>query len=272
MKMSFAIDLASRVALVTGASSGMGARIAAALAESGAAVALGGRNEARLGAVASEIERVGGKCHTIAADLEEDSAASAMVEKVVQRFGRLDVLVCCAGVLEIGLLEETSLETLDRQWRVNVRAPFALSQAAIPHLRCGGGSIVYFISPAGQIGQAYAGAYGMSKAALAQLTRTLAVELASAGVRVNAISPGWIQTPMNAELRQDPMVVQLALATTPAGRLGSPDDIAPAVLFLVSDAADYITGAILPVSGGYPSLPSSLLAAEERAPQSTSVD
>lgn len=270
--MSFAIDLASRVALVTGASSGMGARIAGALAESGAAVALGGRDRARLGAVADQITSAGGECHPIAADLEEESAAAAMVESTVQRFGRLDILVCCAGVLHIGLIEETPLATLDQQWRVNVRAPFALSQAAIPHLRDDGGSIIYFISPAGQIGQAYAGAYGMSKAALAQLTQTLAVELASDGVRVNAISPGWIETPMNAELRQDPMVVQLALATTPAGRLGSPDDVAPAVLFLVSDAADYITGAILPVGGGYPSLPSSLLATEERVPQSTSRD
>jgi NAD(P)-dependent dehydrogenase (short-subunit alcohol dehydrogenase family) len=266
--MSFTVDLSSRVALVTGASSGMGARIAGALAESGAAVALGGRDRIRLTAVASEIESAGGECSVIAADLEEDAAAAATVEKTVQRFGRLDFLVCCAGVLAIGLLEETSLKTLDHQWRVNVRAPFVLSQAAIPYLRDGGGSIVYFISPAGQIGQAYAGAYGMSKAALAQLTRTLAVELASDGVRVNAISPGWIETPMNAELREDPMVVQLALATTPAGRLGSPDDIAPAVLFLVSDAADYITGAVLPVGGGYPSLPSSLLAAEERASES----
>ena len=266
--MGFTADLSSRVALVTGASSGMGARIAGALAESGAAVALGGRDKTRLEAVAGQIESAGGECQTIAADLEEDSVASAMVEATVQRFGGLDILVCCAGVLDIGLLEDTSLETFDRQWRVNVRAPFALSQAAIPHLREGGGSIVYFISPAGQIGQAYAGAYGMSKAALAQLTRTLAVELASDGVRVNAISPGWIETPMNAELREDPMVVQLALATTPAGRLGSPEDVAPAVLFLVSDAADYITGAILPVSGGYPSLPSSLLALEDRDSES----
>ena len=266
--MSFTVDLSSRVALVTGASSGMGARIAGALAASGAAVALSGRDTTRLEGVGRQIQSAGAECHTIAADLEEDSAGTAIVEKTVERFGRLDILVCCAGVLHIGLLEETSLETLDLQWRVNVRAPFALSQAAIPHLRDCRGSIVYFISPAGQIGQAYAGAYGMSKAALAQLTRTLAVELASDGVRVNAISPGWIETPMNAELRQDPMVVALALATTPAGRLGSPEDIAPAVLFLVSDAADYITGAILPVSGGYPSLPTSLLAAEERASQS----
>jgi NAD(P)-dependent dehydrogenase (short-subunit alcohol dehydrogenase family) len=263
--MSFTVDLSSRAALVTGASSGMGARIAESLAEAGAAVALGGRDTSRLGAVADRIHGAGRECHPIAADLEEESAAAAMVNQTAKRFGRFDILVCCAGVLDIGLIEETSVATLDRQWRVNVRAPFLLSQAAIPYLRERGGSIVYFISPAGQIGQAYAGAYGMSKAALAQLTRTLAVELASDGVRVNAISPGWIETPMNAELRKDPMVVQLALATTPAGRLGTPDDVAPTVVFLASDAAQYITGAILPVSGGYPSLPSSLLGSNEQA-------
>jgi NAD(P)-dependent dehydrogenase (short-subunit alcohol dehydrogenase family) len=263
--MSFTVDLSSRVALVTGASSGMGARIAGALAESGAAVALSGRDTTRLERVGRRIQSAGAECHTIAADLEEDSAGAAIVEKTVERFGRLDILVCCAGILHIGLLEETSVEALDLQWRVNVRAPFVLSQAAIPYLREGGGSIVYFISPAGQIGQAYAGAYGMSKAAVAQLTRTLAVELASDGVRVNAISPGWIETPMNAELRRDPMVVELALATTPAGRLGTPDDVAPAVVFLASEGAQYITGAILPVSGGYPSLPTTLLGSNQQA-------
>ncbi len=263
--MSVTLDLTSRVALVTGASSGIGAGVAQSLADAGAAVVLCGRNVERLAEVAQAIETAGGKCLAVPSDVEDDSSAGEMVEAAVRRFGRLDILVCCAGLLAIGALEETTLATLDRQWRVNVRAPFAVTQAAIPFLRDGGGSVVYFISPAGEIGQAYAGAYGMSKAALAQLTRTLAVELAADGVRVNAISPGWIATPMNAELRQDPMVVELALATTPAGRLGSPDDIAPAVLFLVSDAADYITGAILPVSGGYPSLPSSLLAADQPA-------
>jgi NAD(P)-dependent dehydrogenase (short-subunit alcohol dehydrogenase family) len=261
--MNVRVDLTSRVALVTGASSGIGARVAESLGEAGAAVAIGGRNESRLKEVANRIERAGGQCLSIVADLEDDAAAAQSVERTVERFGRLDMLVCCAGRLEIGLIEETPLATLDEQWRVNVRAPFVLSQAAIPYLREARGAIVYFISPAGEIGQAYAGAYGMSKAALAQLTRTLAVELAPDGVRVNAISPGWIETPMNAELREDRMVVELALATTPAGRLGSPEDIAPAVLFLVSDAAGYITGAILPVSGGYPSLPSSLLAADQ---------
>jgi NAD(P)-dependent dehydrogenase (short-subunit alcohol dehydrogenase family) len=267
--MSFRVDLTSRVALVTGASSGIGAHVAESLGEAGAAVAIGGRNESRLKEVAARVEQTGAQCLPIIADLENEGEATDTVERTVERFGRLDVLVCCAGRLEIGLLEETSLATLDQQWRVNVRAPFVLTQAAIPHLRDGRGSVVYFISPAGEIGQAYAGAYGMSKAALAQLTRTLAVELAPDGVRVNAISPGWIQTPMNAELREDPMVVELALATTPAGRLGSPEDIAPAVLFLVSEAADYITGAVLPVSGGYPSLPSSLLAADQTAVEAT---
>ncbi len=263
--MSVTVDLTSRVALVTGASSGIGARVAQSLAEAGAAVAIGGRNESRLKEVVAQVEKAGAQCLPIAADVEDEGAAAETVKRTVERFGSLDILVCCAGLLEIGLIEATPLSSLDRQWRVNVRAPFALSQAAIPYLRAGRGAIVYFISPAGEIGQAYAGAYGMSKAALAQLTRTLAVELAPDGVRVNAISPGWIETPMNAEMRQDPMVVELALATTPAGRLGSPEDIAPAVLFLVSDAADYITGAILPVSGGYPSLPSSLLAADQAA-------
>jgi NAD(P)-dependent dehydrogenase (short-subunit alcohol dehydrogenase family) len=267
--MSVGVDLTSRVALVTGASSGIGARVAESLGAAGAAVAIGGRNESRLNEVATRIQKTGARCLPIVADLENEEAAADSVEQTVQRLGRLDILVCCAGRLEIGSIEETPLATLDQQWRVNVRAPFLLSQAAIPYLRGGRGAIVYFISPAGEIGQAYAGAYGMSKAALAQLTRTLAVELAPDGVRVNAISPGWIQTPMNAGLREDPMVVELALATTPAGRLGTPEDVAPAVLFLVSEAANYITGAILPVSGGYPSLPSSLLAADEAAVKAT---
>jgi NAD(P)-dependent dehydrogenase (short-subunit alcohol dehydrogenase family) len=257
-------DLHSRVAIVTGGSSGIGAGAAEALAGAGARIALVGRDERRLREVAMRIESGGGICHSIKADLGLDDAPAEIVAETIDVFGALQILVCAAGMMELSSFAETAVESLDQQWRVNTRACFLLTQAALPHLR-GDGSIVFLISPAGEIGQPTTAVYGMTKAALAQLTRTLGVELAPEGIRVNAISPGWIATPMNARLREDPEVVQLALATTPAGRLGTPEDIGPAVVFLASPGAAYITGAILPIGGGYPALPSRLLRSGELA-------
>ena len=185
--------------------------------------------------------------------------------KRLEHLGGLDALVCAAGLLDVGAFEAVTKEVLDRQWNLNAAVPFFLAQAALPHLERAGGAIVFFISPAGEIGQAFVSAYGMAKAAVAQMTRALGTELASRNVRVNAVSPGWIPTPMNAEVRESPETVALALATTPIGRMGTPQEVASVVGFLVSPAASYVTGAIIPVGGGYPALPTSLLPAEKEA-------
>ncbi len=252
-------------AVVAGASSGMGAAVSIELARRGYRVALLGRDKERLAATERQIRQAGGAAHAVYGDLAEEGAASRVIAESVEYLGSLDSLACAAGVLDVGPFEEVTPEILDRQWTVNARAPFFLAQAALPHLEARRGSIVFFVSPAGEIGQAFACAYGMAKAAVAQMTRALGTELAPRGVRVNAVSPGWIPTRMNEELRQSPATVALALATTPLGRFGTPEEVAAVVGFLMSPAASYITGAILPVGGGYPALPTSLLAEEGAA-------
>lgn len=254
-----------RGAVVTGASSGIGAAVSIELARCGYRVALLGRDEERLSATKRQIQQAGGAAHAVRGDLAEDGTASRVIAESVEWLGSLDFLACAAGVLDVGPFEAVTAEILDRQWKVNARAPFILAQAALPHLEARCGSIVFFVSPAGEIGQAFACAYGMAKAAVAQLTRALGTELAPRGVRVNAVSPGWIPTHMNEELRQSPATVALAIATTPLGRFGMPEEVAAAVSFLASPAASYITGAIVPVGGGYPALPTGLLAEEGAA-------
>jgi NAD(P)-dependent dehydrogenase (short-subunit alcohol dehydrogenase family) len=254
-----------RTAVVTGASSGIGAAVAIELARDGYRIALVGRDKERLSDTERGIQRTGGEAYAICTDLAEEGAARRVIAESVEWLGDLDCLVCAAGVLDVGPFEEVTAEVLDRQWKVNARAPFFLAQAALPHLEERRGSIVFFVSPAGEIGQAFACAYGMSKAAVAQLTRALGTELAARGVRVNSVSPGWIPTPMNEELRQSPNTVALAMATTPLGRFGTPQEVASAVRFLTSPAASYITGVVLPVGGGYPALPTSLLTEESIA-------
>jgi NAD(P)-dependent dehydrogenase (short-subunit alcohol dehydrogenase family) len=243
----------------------MGAAVSIELARRGYRVALVGRDRARLAATELRIRQAGGEAQAVCADLADKDAPSRVIAESVEWLGGLDSLACAAGVLDVGPFEAVTPEILDRQWEVNARAPFFLTQAALPYLEQSHGSTVFFVSPAGEIGQAFASAYGMAKAAVAQLTRALGTELAPRGVRVNAVSPGWIPTRMNEELRQSPATVALAMATTPLGRFGTPEEVAGVVAFLMSPAASYITGVILPVGGGYPALPTSLLAEEGAA-------
>lgn len=243
-------SLDGRVALVTGASSGIGAACASELAARGAHVLFTGRDERRL---RTHLEATGSsdRCALIAADLTADGAAEAVVEHCVQRFGRIDVLVHSAGIYEHEPFEQATMESFDRQHAINVRAPYALTRAALPRMP-EGAAIVFISSVFGRVGLEGASAYCATKGAIDQLTRTLALELAARGIRVNGVAPGFILTALNEQnFGRETPVKRAVEADTPARRIGDVQEIAPAVAYLASDAASFVQGATLVVDGGW---------------------
>jgi NAD(P)-dependent dehydrogenase (short-subunit alcohol dehydrogenase family) len=241
---SFGLD--GKVAIVTGASSGIGLAIAAAMSEAGAKVVLVGRDDERL---AQAAERCG-EHHVVAVDLTGDEAPGRIVGETLEAFGPPDAIVHSAGIFTPKPLADAPLEEFDLHWRVNVRAPYALTQAALPHL--GRDSSVTFVSSiAGRVAFPNSAAYCATKGAVELLTKALAVELAPRGVRVNAIAPGNIRTAMNEELLKSKDWEQMYLDGTPYGRVGVVDDVAPLAVFLASDAARYIHGESILVDGGW---------------------
>jgi NAD(P)-dependent dehydrogenase (short-subunit alcohol dehydrogenase family) len=241
----FGLD--SRVAVVTGASSGIGAGVAVAMGEAGATVCLAGRNHERLAAVAHAI---GERSSVVAVDLRDEEAPATIVEHAVATHGGIDVLVHSAGLFFPTPFEQTAVDDFDLQWDVNVRAPFRLTQAALPHL--GRGSSVIFISSnMGAAGGSSCAAYCATKGAIEQLCRALTVELGGRGVRFNTIAPGAIETAMNEGFRTDPEFYESNRAFAPAGRWGLVGDIAPAAVFLAGPGADFVHGARLAIDGGW---------------------
>jgi NAD(P)-dependent dehydrogenase (short-subunit alcohol dehydrogenase family) len=243
-------DLGGRTAVVTGASSGIGAGISEALAHAHARVLLVARDGDRLAEVAGRIEQGGGACRAFAADVCDAGNAEAVVDEAVAAFGSLDVLVHGAGIFWPKPFEETSLEDLDRQWETNVRAPFALTKAAIGHL-VPNGVVIFISSIAGHVGFPNSSAYCATKGAVELLAKALTMEYGARGVRFNCIAPGNIRTPMNAHLLADPGYERAMLDFTPSKRIGVVDEIAPAAVYLASDAGRYVYGASLLVDGGW---------------------
>jgi NAD(P)-dependent dehydrogenase (short-subunit alcohol dehydrogenase family) len=239
-------DLGGRVAVVTGASSGIGAAIAEALSQAGARVVLTGRDEERLRRVADRL----GEHHVVAADLAEDGSAGTIVAETLGAFGALNVLVHSAGIFWPKPFAEAPLSEFDEQFRVNVRAPYALTQAALPHLRPDG-SVIFISSIAGRVGFPSSTAYCGTKGAVELMTKSLAMELAPVGIRVNAIAPGNVHTSMNERFFESEDYNRSMIERTPFGRVGVVEDIAPVAVFLASDAARYIHGESLLVDGGW---------------------
>jgi NAD(P)-dependent dehydrogenase (short-subunit alcohol dehydrogenase family) len=241
---TFSLD--GKVAIVTGASSGIGAEIARAMSQAGAKVVLVGRDQKRLERCAADC----GENRVVNVDLVADDAPARIVSETLAAFGGIDSVVHTAGIFWPKPLGDAPLEDFDGQWRVNVRAPYALTQAALPHLKRDS-SVIFVSSIAGHVAFPNSAAYCATKGAIEQLTKALAVELAPAGIRVNAIAPGNIRTPMNEELLKSKEYEQMYLDNTPYGRVGVIEDIAPLAVFLASDGSRYIHGESILVDGGW---------------------
>jgi NAD(P)-dependent dehydrogenase (short-subunit alcohol dehydrogenase family) len=239
-------DLDGRVVVVTGASSGIGAAVAEAMSQAGARVVLTGRERDRL----QEVANRPGEHHVVVADLADDDAPARIVAETVAAFGALNVIVHSAGIFWPKPFAEAPLEDFDAQFRINVRAPYALTQAALPYLRPDG-SVIFISSIAGRVGFPSSTAYCGTKGAVELMTKSLAMELAPIGIRVNAIAPGNIHTPMNARFFESEDYNRSMIDRTPFGRVGVVEDIAPVAVFLASDAARYIHGESILVDGGW---------------------
>ena len=240
----FSLD--RKVVVVTGASSGIGYAVAQAMSAAGARVVATGRDADRLARCAESL----GEHHLVAADLCSDSGPRQVVEEALRAFGALDVLVHSAGIFWPRPFAETPLEEFDEQFGINVRAPYALTQAALPHLEPGA-SVIFVSSIAGRVGFPNSAAYCGTKGAVELITKALAMELAPSGIRVNAIAPGNIHTPMNARFFESPEYERTMIERTPYGRVGLVEDVAPVAVFLASEAARYIHGESILVDGGW---------------------
>jgi len=241
-------DLTNKVALVTGASRGIGRAIAARLAAQGAIVVCAARGD-NARATASEISAAGGKAEAIALDVTDDGALANAPSEIVEKHGRLDVVVSNAGITRDQLLMRMKRDDWDAVIATNLTATFTLAQAAIrPMLKQRGGRIIAIGSVVGEIGNAGQVNYAASKAGLIGLAKALAREVASRGITVNVITPGMIDTDMTRAISEKAQVDWAS--QIPLGRLGTPDDVAAAACYLASDEAAYITGHVLAVNGG----------------------
>ncbi|MEK7364046.1 MAG: glucose 1-dehydrogenase [candidate division NC10 bacterium] len=246
-------DLKGKVAVVTGGNGGIGLGMARGLAAAGASVVVAARDRAKSATAVKSLEALGAQAFAVEVDVSQESAVAAMVQAVADRFGRLDILVNNAG---INIRKSPETYTLD-EWRrildTNLTSAFLCSKAAYPHMRkAGGGKIINVGSMLSIFGASFAAAYGASKGGIVQLTRGLASAWAKDGIQVNAVLPGWIDTDLTVQARKDvPGLHDRVLARTPAGRWGVPDDLSGVAVFLASPASDFITGAAIPVDGGY---------------------
>ncbi len=245
-------ELNNKVALVTGASKGIGEAIAITLAAHGAKVVINSRKQEDLDAVANTIRSAGGDCITLVGNAGEVATCKMLVDKTVEKYGGLDILVNnAASNPTFGPVVETEEWAYDKIMNVNVKAPFELSRHAYPIMKQrGGGSVINLSSIAGDTPDPGLGMYSVSKAALNMLTKVMAKEWARDNIRVNAICPGLIKTKFSQALWKDEDVLKRFMKTVPMGRMGTVEEIAAMALFLASSSSSYCTGTLFFADGG----------------------
>ena len=246
------VSLEGKAAIVTGGSKGIGRAIALAFADAGASVALAARGQEALDLVAKEVEAAGGRALPVVTDIADPTAVRNLVDRTVEAFGTVDILVNNAGAAPfMSTVDQIRESGFEKYFRINfmgaLYATKAVGQVMLPK---GEGCVLNVASVAGFIASPGLSYYSTAKAALINLTKTVAREWASSGIRVNAVAPGWVETEMNEQARQFPEFFQGALASIPLGRWAKPEDIVGPVVFLCSPAASFITGSVLVVDGG----------------------
>jgi 2-dehydro-3-deoxy-D-gluconate 5-dehydrogenase len=246
-------DLKGRVAIVTGGNGGIGLGMARGLGMAGARVVLAGRNAQKSEAAVNDLAGRGAEACAIATDVTDQAAVAALVQGTLDRYGRLDVLVNNAGTNIRKPVQDLAVEEWHRVLDTNLTSAFLCSKEAYPAFKAaGGGKIINIGSMMSLFGASFAPAYGASKGGIVQLTRSMAAAWARDNIQVNAVLPGWIDTDLTRQARQQvPGLHDNVLRRTPAGRWGEIDDMAGVAVFLAGPGSDFVTGTAIPVDGGY---------------------
>ena len=246
-------DLKGRVAIVTGGNGGIGLGMARGLSNAGARVVIAARDAGKSRAAVQELTARGGEAHAVATDVTDEGAVGRLVGATLERFGRLDVLVNNAGINIRKPAHELALEEWRRVLDTNLTSAFLCSKAAYPAFKAaGGGKVINIGSMMSIFGASFAPVYSASKGGIVQLTRSLACAWARDNIQVNAVLPGWIDTDLTRRARDEvPGLNDNVLRRTPAGRWGTMEDMAGVAVFLASRASDFVTGAAIPVDGGF---------------------
>ena len=249
-------DLTGRVAIVTGANRGIGFGMARGLARAGARIVVAARDEVRSEQAVGELRALGAEACAVKVDVTDERSVESLVAQALERYARLDILVNNAGINIRKPADRLALDEWRQVMDTNLTSAFLCARAAHPHMqRAGGGKIVNIGSMMSLFGAAFAPAYGASKGGIVQLTKSLAVAWAADNIQVNAVLPGWVDTDLTRNARQ--VIAGLnesVLARSPSGRWGRIEDFEGIAVFLASPASGFITGAAIPVDGGYASL------------------
>jgi 2-deoxy-D-gluconate 3-dehydrogenase len=245
-------DLQKRVAFVTGGNGGIGLGMAKGLAAAGATVVIAGRNKAKAQSALSELRSLGAPAEFVELDVFNEASCQQAIQRAVERFGRLDILVNNAGTTVRGQPQDLTAQDWRLVMDTNLTSAFLCSQAAYPHMvRAGAGKIINIGSMMSVFASSYAAPYAASKGGIVQLSKALAAAWAHDNIQVNAVLPGWIDTALTRQARQQVAGLhERIVARTPAGRWGEPADLAGVAVFLSGRGSAYVTGAIIPVDGG----------------------